>query len=190
MEKVGKPTGAFWVVFIGAVWTTFMGVIVLWHTTTIGGISPIVPIMRLAYATVSIMNLILGFSLGFLSFGLRAPAETYSDRGKLIIVISVMSLLSFLALTFISRDLLSSLFLLVGSVFGVIGGIKAMKWHRPPSLPQVPSLTATQIETKPEVMREREIVREKEVMVKVRCLYCRRLYNETENECPYCRGSR
>jgi hypothetical protein len=36
----------------------------------------------------------------------------------------------------------------------------------------------------------KEIIKEKEVIVKVRCPYCAKLYDETENQCPYCSGSR
>jgi hypothetical protein len=35
----------------------------------------------------------------------------------------------------------------------------------------------------------REIVKEKEVIVKVRCPYCRKLYDETLNTCPHCGAS-
>ena len=37
---------------------------------------------------------------------------------------------------------------------------------------------------------QREIIREKEVVVKIRCLYCNSLYDETFNSCPRCGASR
>ena len=40
------------------------------------------------------------------------------------------------------------------------------------------------------VIREKEIIKEKEVIIKVRCPYCGRLYNETLDVCPYCGGKR
>jgi len=43
-------------------------------------------------------------------------------------------------------------------------------------------------ETAPKVVKEKEIV--KEVIVKIRCSYCRKLYDETLNECPHCTASR
>jgi len=33
---------------------------------------------------------------------------------------------------------------------------------------------------------EKDIIREKEVIVKIRCPYCKNLYNETLDKCPYC----
>lgn len=36
----------------------------------------------------------------------------------------------------------------------------------------------------------KEVIREKEVIVKTRCPYCKKLYDETENQCPNCSGSR
>ena len=36
--------------------------------------------------------------------------------------------------------------------------------------------------------KEKEIIREKEVIVKIRCSYCRNLYNETLDKCPHCGG--
>lgn len=38
--------------------------------------------------------------------------------------------------------------------------------------------------------REREIIREKEVIVKVRCPYCRNLFDETLDKCPHCGAKR
>jgi hypothetical protein len=35
---------------------------------------------------------------------------------------------------------------------------------------------------------EKEIIKEKEVIVKVRCSYCNRLYDETLDKCPNCGG--
>jgi rubrerythrin len=32
----------------------------------------------------------------------------------------------------------------------------------------------------------REIIKEKEVIVKIRCPYCRTLYDETKDKCPTC----
>ena len=42
---------------------------------------------------------------------------------------------------------------------------------------------------KKEIMREKEIIREKEVIVKIRCRYCKNLYEETLDKCPHCGGS-
>jgi len=39
-------------------------------------------------------------------------------------------------------------------------------------------------------VREKEIIREKEVIVKVKCPYCQRLYNEVLEECPRCGAKR
>ena len=35
----------------------------------------------------------------------------------------------------------------------------------------------------------REIIKEKEVIIKVRCPYCHKLYDETANTCPHCGAS-
>lgn len=40
----------------------------------------------------------------------------------------------------------------------------------------------------PKVVKEKEIV--KEVIVKVRCPYCHRLYDESIDTCPHCGASR
>jgi hypothetical protein len=40
----------------------------------------------------------------------------------------------------------------------------------------------------PEMVKEKEIV--KEVIVKIRCSYCHKLYDETCDECPHCGASR
>ena len=39
-------------------------------------------------------------------------------------------------------------------------------------------------------VREKEIIREKEVIIKVKCPYCGKLYNETFDVCPHCGGKR
>ncbi len=44
-------------------------------------------------------------------------------------------------------------------------------------------------ETNTETTTVREIIKEKEVIVKVRCPYCRKLFNETANTCPNCGAS-
>jgi len=36
---------------------------------------------------------------------------------------------------------------------------------------------------------EKEVVKEKEVIVKVRCPYCHKLYDETLDVCPHCGGT-
>ena len=38
--------------------------------------------------------------------------------------------------------------------------------------------------------RAKEIIREKEVIIKIRCPYCDKLYDETLDKCPYCGGKR
>lgn len=38
--------------------------------------------------------------------------------------------------------------------------------------------------------KEKEIIREKVVIVKIRCPYCRKLYDETLDKCPHCGGHR
>ena len=40
------------------------------------------------------------------------------------------------------------------------------------------------------IVKEKEIVREKEVIVKVKCQYCGKLYNEVLDVCPHCGGKR
>ena len=37
-----------------------------------------------------------------------------------------------------------------------------------------------------QIVREKEIIREKEVIVKIRCPYCKNLFNETLDKCPHC----
>ena len=44
----------------------------------------------------------------------------------------------------------------------------------------------TKEETKIGIAIEKEIIREKEVVVKIRCGYCRNLYDETLDKCPHC----
>ena len=41
-----------------------------------------------------------------------------------------------------------------------------------------------------EKVHEKEVIKEKEVIVKVRCTYCNKLYDETLNICPHCGGNR
>ena len=36
----------------------------------------------------------------------------------------------------------------------------------------------------------KEITKEKEVIVKIRCSYCGKLYDENNNSCSYCGGKR
>jgi len=43
---------------------------------------------------------------------------------------------------------------------------------------------------KEERAKEKEIIREKEVIVKIRCPYCGKLYDETLDVCPHCGGKR
>jgi len=40
------------------------------------------------------------------------------------------------------------------------------------------------------VTHSKEIINKKEVIVKVRCQYCNKLYDETLDNCPFCGGSR
>jgi hypothetical protein len=49
-------------------------------------------------------------------------------------------------------------------------------------------MPATEQDKVQEKVREKEIIREKEVIVKIRCPYCHRLYDETLNSCPHCGG--
>lgn len=44
----------------------------------------------------------------------------------------------------------------------------------------------TPVKENGQIVREKEIIREKEVIVKVRCSYCKNLYNETLDKCPHC----
>ena len=37
-----------------------------------------------------------------------------------------------------------------------------------------------------EIVREKEIIREKEGIIKIRCSYCKNLFNETLDKCPHC----
>jgi hypothetical protein len=48
-------------------------------------------------------------------------------------------------------------------------------------------INATEI-TSDEEARVKEIIKEKEVIVKVRCPYCKNLYDETLDKCPHCGG--
>jgi ribosome-binding protein aMBF1 (putative translation factor) len=41
-------------------------------------------------------------------------------------------------------------------------------------------------EGKKQAVNEREVIREKVVIVKIRCSYCRNLYDETLDKCPHC----
>jgi rRNA maturation endonuclease Nob1 len=34
----------------------------------------------------------------------------------------------------------------------------------------------------------KEIIKEKQVIVKIRCQYCKNLYEETYDKCPHCSG--
>jgi hypothetical protein len=45
-----------------------------------------------------------------------------------------------------------------------------------------------EVRTQSTAAREKEIIREKEVIVKVRCPYCHKLYDETLDKCPHCGG--
>jgi len=51
------------------------------------------------------------------------------------------------------------------------------------------SLKKMEISAQP-IVREKEIIREKEVIVKVKCPYCGKLYNEVMDICPHCGGKR
>ena len=54
----------------------------------------------------------------------------------------------------------------------------------PPSVPEKPAPTPTIREEKPPVLvREREVIRE---VVKIRCPYCKTLYEESLGRCPKC----
>jgi len=46
-----------------------------------------------------------------------------------------------------------------------------------------------EVSTEP-IVREKEIIKEKEVVVKVRCPYCGKLYDEVLDTCPHCGGKR
>jgi len=43
---------------------------------------------------------------------------------------------------------------------------------------------------KEEQIKATEIIREKVVIIKIRCPYCGKLYDETLDECPHCGGKR
>jgi DNA-directed RNA polymerase subunit RPC12/RpoP len=49
------------------------------------------------------------------------------------------------------------------------------------------SLEGSENEQQLHVVKEREIIRE---IVKIRCPYCRGLYDEAEEKCPHCGGKR
>lgn len=55
---------------------------------------------------------------------------------------------------------------------------------------QLPRSTRQKQESDLKTIREREIIREKEVIVKIRCPYCAKLYEEGSNVCPHCGGKR
>lgn len=47
------------------------------------------------------------------------------------------------------------------------------------------------IKEKPkQAVKEKEVIREKEIIIKVRCPYCKKLYDETLDTCPHCGGKR
>lgn len=63
--------------------------------------------------------------------------------------------------------------------------------HRPEFWQKMSLKDKPQLTDKPQALqliKEKEIIREKEVIVKVRCPYCRKLHDETDNRCPYCGG--
>ena len=41
-------------------------------------------------------------------------------------------------------------------------------------------------EEEKQAVKEKEVIREKEVIIKIRCSYCRNLYDETLDKCPHC----
>ncbi|MGD0450474.1 MAG: hypothetical protein ABSA79_05390 [Candidatus Bathyarchaeia archaeon] len=41
-----------------------------------------------------------------------------------------------------------------------------------------------------QIAREKEIIREKEVIIKIRCSYCKQVYDEVLDKCPQCGGRR
>jgi hypothetical protein len=43
--------------------------------------------------------------------------------------------------------------------------------------------------TEKETGKEKEITREKEVIIKIRCSYCKNLYDEHLDKCPHCGGT-
>lgn len=71
--------------------------------------------------------------------------------------------------------------------------IKKEEWKKMANTAQLisPHKTPTQINNTTQsdsntILKEKTIVREKEVIVKLRCTYCRNLYLETNDNCPYC----
>jgi len=52
------------------------------------------------------------------------------------------------------------------------------------------ALRKQKAEPRKEQAREKEIIREKEVIVKIRCPYCHKLYDEALDKCPNCGASR
>jgi hypothetical protein len=62
-------------------------------------------------------------------------------------------------------------------LFTAVPYLAIMRWTRPKDD------RITGVNTK-------EIVKEKEVIVKVRCQYCNKVYDETVDNCPFCSGAR
>ena len=49
---------------------------------------------------------------------------------------------------------------------------------------------ASQAKDMQPTVKEKEVIKETEVIIKVRCQYCHKLYDETANSCPHCGASR
>jgi len=57
---------------------------------------------------------------------------------------------------------------------------------QPPPITQQQALQKSVSKEEIQTIKEKEIIRSKEVIVKIRCSYCKTLYNETMGECPNC----
>lgn len=56
--------------------------------------------------------------------------------------------------------------------------------------PEISSVQKTGNRTELKATIEKEIIKEKEVIIKIRCSYCRNIYDESLDKCPYCSGKR
>jgi signal recognition particle GTPase len=76
---------------------------------------------------------------------------------------------------------------IVMSVFSSLMGGRKSK-HNPQQLIEELKhrLGAAEVSAPIESNITKEIIKEKEVIVKIRCAYCRNLFNETLNKCPTC----
>ena len=61
---------------------------------------------------------------------------------------------------------------------------------KPPTITQHQAPQKSVSKEEIQIIKEKEIIKSKEVIIKIRCPYCKNLYNETMNECPNCGANR